>query len=640
MDRIVELKVSYLDSKGRLNPSKRNTGERRDFILSLFPEHESLKEIIFCVLNDVVARPICSVCCGRVNFNTGGYRKTCSLKCGARDPDRKSKTHKTILERYDGVHYATRPEHKELLINRYGKIPGAYGTAEHKASVQKKFGVDNVFQSEEIKTKIKETMVERHGAKNPQQVPVIKAKTEKTNLERYGHKTPFESPQVREKTTATHLERYGVENPQQNLEIRKRTEKTTQNRYNGIGWGSKVLLEKSLKTNLEKHGGTGLGSKILDSRIKATMLSKYGATHPEHVPAIKKRRIESFRRQFIENNLRFKLELIRINQDLYPLWRPESYSGSQGNYEWRHICGYIFISGFINGNIPMCPRCFTASKPHQLLIDKLKERNPDLKMIVNCRSIITPLELDIYLPDYKVAVEINGCWWHQDVNDGKNKLLTKTEKCATLGIRLLHLWDFEVENKLSLVCSMIESKLGLTKRRIFARKCEVKELSWGEAKVFLVNNHLDGAGQTGKAIGLFFGTELVSVITFGRERYKHTNNLELYRACSAIDTTVIGGLSKLLAQIERSIVTFADRRISTGEGYLSIGFKVLYLTTPGYFYYHLKTKSRVSRIQAQKHKLSAWLPIFDGSLTETENMILNGYVKLRDCGHVKLGKQM
>lgn len=58
-------------------------------------------------------------------------------------------------------------------------------------------------------------------------------------------------------------------------------------------------------------------------------------------------------------------------------------------------------------------------------------------------SIITPYQLDIYLPDLKLAIEVNGNYWHSIGRLSFNKQLEKTELCECKGIRLIHIWEHE-----------------------------------------------------------------------------------------------------------------------------------------------------------------------------------------------------
>ena len=77
-----------------------------------------------------------------------------------------------------------------------------------------------------------------------------------------------------------------------------------------------------------------------------------------------------------------------------------------------------------------------------------------------------------------------------------------------------------------------------------------------------------------------------------------------------------------------------DRSLYDGKGYEASGFTVVGTTPPSYFYY--KNGKRLNRIQAQKHKLGKLLENFDESLSETENMLNNKYIKIFDCGNLKV----
>ena len=80
------------------------------------------------------------------------------------------------------------------------------------------------------------------------------------------------------------------------------------------------------------------------------------------------------------------------------------------------------------------------------LQDFIKD-NYDDEIILNSRKIISPLELDIYLPKIKLAFEFNGTYWHseifRDINYHKNKL----EKCKEKNIELIHIWEEDWNKK-------------------------------------------------------------------------------------------------------------------------------------------------------------------------------------------------
>jgi hypothetical protein len=83
-------------------------------------------------------------------------------------------------------------------------------------STQDKYGVDNVFQLNEIKDKIKETNLELYGVENPQQNLDIKIKSGNTNLKKYGVINVFQSELIKEKMKNTNFKNYGFDYPSQN----------------------------------------------------------------------------------------------------------------------------------------------------------------------------------------------------------------------------------------------------------------------------------------------------------------------------------------------------------------------------------------------------------------------------------------
>ena len=119
------------------------------------------------------------------------------------------------------------------------------------------------------------------------------------------------------------------------------------------------------------------------------------------------------------------------------------------------------------------------------------------------------------------------------------------------GIRLVHIFEDEWYFKQEIVKSMISNILGKTKRKIYARKCKIKEVGRFEKKLFLDKNHIQGDVVTNINIGLYYEGELVSLMCFGKRRVnlgKKTTNegeYELLRFCNLLNTSVIGGASKL-----------------------------------------------------------------------------------------------
>lgn len=262
-----------------------------------------------------------------------------------------------------------------------------------------------------------------------------------------------------------------------------------------------------------------------------------------------------------------------------------------------------------------------------------------VKVIDNCRSLFNGhKELDIYLPDYNLAIEFDGIYWHSNINS--NYHVNKTNLCESKGIKLFHIFENEWMNptKREIWKSIILNSLNKS-RVIYARKCEIRKVKEG-IKSFLNKNHMQGFTPSEVNYGLYYQDELVSLMTFGKSRYDTSYDYEILRFCNVLNTRVIGGASRLLTHFMRdyqtkSIVSYANRRWSTGTLYESIGFKKVKVLPPSYFY----TKdcyTLLSRYQCQKHKLPKLLKEnYDPNLTEYQNMIKNRYRILYDCGNLK-----
>jgi very-short-patch-repair endonuclease len=341
--------------------------------------------------------------------------------------------------------------------------------------------------------------------------------------------------------------------------------------------------------------------------------------------------------------------------NIVPMFTLDEYNGTinRQRYNWKCTeCNTVFDDNVINGHIPKCPKCYpkyNGSKPQQQMEEWLKII---ITAISNQRYYYDRnkyYELDICIPDKKIGIEFNGIFHHSEKDklnkdgsihyQGKSSMyhLTKTNFFTEQGIQLLHIWDNEWINKQDIVKSIILSKIGKIENKIYARKCSIKEITSKESNEFLENNHLQGKDNSSIRLGLYYDDELVALMTLGKSRYNKKYEYELYRFACKTYTSIIGGFSKLLKYFiqkykPNSIITYADKRYSIGNVYGKNGFTFLHDSSPNYFY----TKDYQileSRVKYQKHKLKNILETYDDTLTEWENMQLNGYDRVWDCGN-------
>ena len=225
-----------------------------------------------------------------------------------------------------------------------------------------------------------------------------------------------------------------------------------------------------------------------------------------------------------------------------------------------------------------------------------------VSIVRNTRQVIPPQEIDIFIPSHNIAVEVNGVYWHNSFRIDKDYHANKTNTAQQSGIQLIHIWENDWANKRDIVQSLILSKLGITVK-IMARKCTVQKVPKLDADEFFNNNHLKGSGKNGITYGLYYDNELVMCMRFARHpKYEW----ELLRMSSKLGITVVGGMSKILAHFKRQhcssqLMSYVDRDISNGKSYYAVGFELLSVTGPSYWY--VDSKMNVHHRQQYQRKL-------------------------------------
>lgn len=251
------------------------------------------------------------------------------------------------------------------------------------------------------------------------------------------------------------------------------------------------------------------------------------------------------------------------------------------------------------------------------------------------RDVLPYTELDIYLPDRQLAIEFDGLYWHDERRKANTYHLAKTNLCEENGIRLIHVFEDEWQYKSDIVKSRIKGMLGLN-NRIYARKCSVEPISANVAKFFIDANHLQGSCVSSYRYGLFYSGELVSVMTFGKNRFG--DGIELLRFCNKLGYNIIGGASKLFKRFVTDypditrIVSFADRRWSSTDAfYPKLGFKFDGISRPSYYY--VVNGRRHNRMEFTKGKLVA--DGFPEGKSEHDIMLSRKIYRIYDCGNIR-----
>lgn len=421
----------------------------------------------------------------------------------------------------------------------------------------------------------------------------INKKRESTNVKKYGVSTPLASKMHREKGTETIVERYGVTHHMKSADVKN--------------------SRKSL--HIKKYGVSNPFQRDeIKDLIKQNCYNKHGVIHHNQI------HIDSASLSYMHNPgwLEFQHETKSVSCISKELGVSQSHLNSL-----FHIYGIDIRKHYISSvEVEIC--------------NYLKSVGIEFRQ--SARDIISK-ELDIYIPEYNLAIEVNGVFWHSELNGkDKNYHLSKTKECNALGIHLLHIWDSQWLNNRAIVESKI---LSLTNKssKIYARKCTIKPVNATDERDFLNTTHIQGYTPSSLCIGLFYHNQLVAVMSFSRSRYDKLETTELLRYSSSLNTSVIGGASRLLAHFlkntkVKTIISYSDISWNTGNMYNALGFELVSESGPAYFYTK-DYKTLENRIKYQKHKLNNLLSAFDKNLSEWENMKNNGYDRVWNCGNKK-----
>lgn len=227
-------------------------------------------------------------------------------------------------------------------------------------------------------------------------------------------------------TNETLYKRYGVTHNSQTEQFKQSLKETNNKKY-GVDYyfQSDDYKVKNKQTLKEKYGDEKYVNKELYNQ---TMMEKYGTTKSAWV------NMSNDTRELLSD----KDKLIKyINDNDIKTESMLAYKLGVSN---TTICTYtkLFdIRDMFNGTSTSTPE-----------IELREYIQTFYETINNSRTIIKPLELDIFIPQKNIAIEFNGDYWHNYEQYPKRKELDelKYKLCEEKGIKLLTIWEHEWNN--------------------------------------------------------------------------------------------------------------------------------------------------------------------------------------------------
>lgn len=458
-------------------------------------------------------------------------------------------------------------------------------------TLQDKYGVDNAAKIPGTHDKIKATTLERYGKAWYSQTDEYKRRVELTDKDKYGYEHHLKSPDIIDKRTTTVQDKYGVDNVFQADEIKERS--------------------------------------------KQTLQAKYGVNNISMLNISNQARWQSFVQDpiaYLRSTYTERVTMAKLAIDL----------GACLSWIYVQLKG-LDVSNYIK---------HATSSMETYIYDFISEICPNLQVNQHDRTVIAPYELDIFIPELNIAIECNPTVTHNSSfpdpwgGDPKPKQYhyIKSQMCNNKGIFLFHIFGYDWTHKVDIICSMIQNLLGVNSIKIYARNCEIRDVTPADAKQFLTLNHLQGDAVCSVRLGLYYNDELVALMTLGKPRVtigNHTAEWELIRFCSKLNTTVIGGASKLFKYFQdtyspNTVISFSDVSHTRGNIYPKLNFKLVNISGPGYHWVDTNTDVCYNRMIAQKHNLKNFLKddLIDLSQTEKQIMEAHGFAQVFDSGTI------
>ena len=379
-----------------------------------YTEEFKFSQKIYNYIFDITTIPICKMCNNIVAFNgfSAGYNKYCSYKCTWLSSERSStisNTHKNKSK--EEIKSANSKREKTCLL---------------------KYGVTHVAKDKSAQQKAQETRENR----TDEEKEIIRNKCRNT----WRKKTDKEIQEIARKRNET--------NSKKTIEEKEKSyKKSIETRIKNCG-----SLEESYKRSVEKN--------------KNTCYERYGVENVFQTNAViekTKSRWNNYRKEHFKDVIEYiedtETYICKCCDENCNLCKEKKFSITVRNYLNRK--GYDFADEDICTIKNPIGEYRGKSKLQDDIYDYIKTIY-DGKIIYNVKNILDTdykhrVELDIFVPDIKIAFEINGDFWHMnplfysetDINSKTHKTAKETWEydnnkkllCEKLGIIVYTIWE-------------------------------------------------------------------------------------------------------------------------------------------------------------------------------------------------------
>lgn len=482
----------------------------------------------------------------------------------------------------------------------------------------------------DLKARTKQTTLIKYGGNSATCSIDVKRKIKQT----WADKTKADLDTIRLKRAATLTDRFGVPNASQSTSVKTKKKLTSV-----ANWGTNHPMQSSAIASKVTHAWTGKTPEEVNLITQAradTLLSKYGVHNASCYPEFQAKRTTTLLQLYqVHNPTYIGRTLEPFTQLADPLWCVTQHV--ENKQPLIQIADALGVGDTTVGRYlrkhGIRTQLFNASVGERELAQWIQSLG--VEVVSNTRSIISPKELDIYLPDHKLAIEYCGLYWHSE-QQGKDRQYHRKKylACKEQGIQLLTIFEDEWMQRRQQVERKLRHLLGLNTDKIAARKTKCVTLDTKTKDAFFEAHHIQGTGPGSITYGLEHEGSIVAAMTFIQHAHG-AYTLNRY----ATSTNVVGGFSKLLNHFKqhnvwRGLISFADLRWSDGGLYVKNGWLLDSILPPDY-YYSPDGHTRFHKFNYRRKNLPKLLKTFDPALSEWENCKANDVLRIWDCGKTR-----
>lgn len=582
----------------------------------------SIFERLYCIEHGLVDRPKCKVCgknyVMRFIKEKNEYSKWCCPSCQASDPECIAASKTTRKERYGNENFNNVQQAKKTRLEKNG---GQYHSEDFgskmKATKKKNHGDENFVNPEKAKATIAEKLEE-----NPDFWKDREKKTKQTKIAN-GYDPNWNNREKFKSTISDFTD-------ERKMEIVEKRRLHCLNEY-GVDSIAKVpeIQNKITTTTMKNNGYTRpfANKEILDRATNQLKLEAWNNFHSANRP--------------IEICCTIGEFLASRSPEATKIW------------EWRcKECNKHFFAPWANWRTRQCPYCHPRNMQtmEAEIYGYLVSLGLCKDFVRNNRSVLHSLELDVYSPSLKFAVEFNGIFWHSvdtKVFDDCRRIdrtyhLNKTKMCEQFGIQLVHIFEDEWKHNERLCKSKLKKILCPDRlMHIDASRCSIKtDVNEDLKRRFFEKYNINGDDNSSIRYSLVFNGHVVAMMSFKKCRNGSEYQWNISSYCEMNSIVVDGGFETLLKKFEcehkpKTICYYADYRWEKKVDCLhSLAFESF--RAPQLWWTNGDTRAYESWLTPGN--ASRVLENYDKSLSFIENAIAHKVYRIYDCGKLVFAK--